>query len=107
MKIIYVAGKYNPVDGTEWELERNIHHAEVEARKLWLDGWAVICPHKNTAHFGAYGKVDKDLWRNGDLEILRRCDAIYMLSNYKESMGALAELKLAQELGREVYYEEP
>ena len=109
MKVIYVAGKYSA--NSEWELEQNIRHAAAEARKLWIQGWAVICPHLNSAHFGdrrdSHGQDQrKSLWRVGDLELLRRCDAIYMLGGYGDSNGALQELKLAQELGLEVLYEE-
>ena len=41
----------------------------------------------------------------GDLEILKRCDAIYMLSNYLDSKGAKEELKFAYEQGKEIYFE--
>ncbi len=107
MKVIYIAGKYRA--NTELELERNIRLAEVAALKWWKVGWAVICPHKNTAHFGGL-LPDKDddcnLWINGDLEILSRCDAIYMLSNWKDSKGAKLELECAKDFGLEIFYEE-
>lgn len=106
MKVIYIAGKYR--SDTEWGLTDNIRHAELAARRLWGEGWAVICPHKNSAHFGGLKENPEDdqkLWMEGDLEILSRCDAIYMLSNYKESNGALLELAKAWNLGLEIYYE--
>lgn len=79
MKVIYVAGKYKA--NIEWGLVENIRHAERIALELWRQGWAVICPHKNTAHFGGSlrGYNTEREWLDGDLEILRRCDAIYML----------------------------
>jgi len=105
MRVIYVAGPYRST--TEWGLEQNIRHAEEAARQLWAAGWAVICPHKNTAHFG--GAVDDgpqhDLWLQGDLEILRRCDAVFMLSTWDESSGARGEQEEAIKSGRRVYYE--
>ena len=105
MRVIYVAGKYT--GNSDWETYNNIHHAKVEARKLWNTGWATICPHANSAFFGGEGshEVDRMKWLEGDFEFIRRSDAIFMLSNYRESQGALEELKLAQELGLEVYYE--
>lgn len=110
MKVIYVAGKY--LGNSDWETYNNIHKARVVARKLWDEGWAVICPHSNTAFFGAESEKDRDdpngdwqRWLNGDLEIIRRCDAIYMLDNWKDSKGAKLEHKLAVELGLEIYYE--
>lgn len=106
MKVIYVAGKYQAK--TEWGLVQNIRHAERVALELWGKGWAVICPHKNTAHFGGFlddAELDHQLWLNGDLELLRRCDAIYMLNNWETSRGARMELELAKNLGLEIYYE--
>ncbi len=103
MKVIYVAGKYTA--DTEWGIWNNIEHASGAARKLWLDGWAVICPHKNTAFFGGKDEAHRDIWLAGDLELLRRCDAIYMLGGWENSEGAKAELKLAEKLGLEIIYE--
>lgn len=101
MKIIYVAGKYRA--GSEWELVENIRHAEKEAIKLWQQGWAVICPHKNTAHFG--GLAPDIRWLEGDLEFIKRCDAIYMLKGWRDSVGAVEEHRVAREAGLEIYYE--
>ena len=101
MKIIYIAGAYR--NSTEWGLVENIRHAEREAIKLWQENWVVICPHKNTAHFG--GLCPDNTWLEGDLEILRRCDAVYMLRGFRSSLGAMAEHKLAIELGKEIIYE--
>jgi len=89
----------------EWQLEQFIRQAEDAALWYWAHGWAVICPHKNTAHFGGAFGIPDTVWLDGDLELVRRCDAIYMLSNWKESSGAKAELELARELGLEIIYE--
>lgn len=107
MKVIYVSGKYRA--NTEWGLMENIAHAERETIKLWKQGWAVICPHKNTAHLGGIfnnTQSEHGLWLKGDLEIVNRCDAIYMLSNWRNSDGAKEELDLAKKLGLEIYYEQ-
>ncbi len=101
MKIIYVAGAYRAK--TEWGLIQNIRKAEQAAIKLWQEGWAVICPHKNTAHFG--GLCPDNTWLDGDLEMLKRCDAIYMLRGWEKSKGATAEHQLAIKMGLEVYFE--
>lgn len=101
MKVIYVAGGYRA--NTEWGLIENIRKAESSAIKLWQKGWAVICHHKNTAHFG--GLCSDEVWLEGDLEILKRCDAIYMVSGWQKSKGATRELQLAKQIGLEVIYE--
>ena len=102
MKIVYIAGKYR--SDTEWGLEENIRHAEVAAVKLWQQGFAVFCPHKNTAHMG--GVVSDTTFLEGDLEILKRCDVIFMLNNWKNSVGACQELKVAKEHNLEIIYED-
>lgn len=41
-----------------------------------------------------------------DLDWLKKCDAIYLLSDYKESPGALVELAFARAIGIDVIYED-
>lgn len=101
MKVIYVAGPYR--GHSESEVVANIRHAEAAAIRLWQTGWAVICPHLNTRMFG--GLCPDDTWLKGDLEILKRCDAIYMVDGWQRSRGATDELHLAQSLNMGVLYE--
>ena len=104
MKVIYVAGKYR--GDSAWETYYNIHLARLAAWRLWNEGWAAICPHSNTAFFdGGASFSDYNKWLQGDLEILRRCDAIYMLRGWDKSEGARQEWELAKELGLEFHYE--
>ena len=111
MKLIYVAGKY--LGKSDWETYLNIHHARLAAHKLWGEGWAVICPHSNTAFFGgATERTDRDKssgdwmkWLQGDLEMISRCDAIYMLNNWGDSKGAKMELGKAMRCTLDIIYE--
>jgi hypothetical protein len=101
MKVIFISGPYR---GESYqEICNNISLAKAAAIKLWREGYAVICPHLNTAHFD--GLCPDEVWLEGDLEILRHCDAIYMLKAWRDSAGAKTELKLAQELGFEILYQ--
>ena len=100
MKLVYVAGPYRAK--TEWELEENIRRAEALALDLWREGIAVICPHKNTAHFG--GAADDGAWLLGDLEMMRRCDAVVVTSHFEGSTGTLAEIQDAGSRGIPVVY---
>ena len=107
MRVIYVSGHYLG-DRTEWGIKQNIELAEKAARELWDEGWAVICPHKNSAFMGGLREnpdEDRRLWLDGDLELLRRCDTIFMVKGWETSRGANEELALAQQLGLEVIYE--
>lgn len=102
MKVLYISGPYSNGD---WEImSMNIMRAREVAIKLWKQGFAVICPHSNTAHFDAL-IPDKQVFIRGDLEILKRCDVIYMMRDWLTSYGAKCELRLAQRRGLEVIYE--
>ncbi len=98
MKLIYVAGKYRARTwfGKVW----NILKARRAARRLWKTGWAVICPHMNTALF------DEDCpYIEGDCVMVKRCDAIYMLKGWHDSEGARIERMTAIKKGITIYYE--
>ena len=95
MKVIYIAGPYN--DDHVYGIVRNIRRAEEEALFVWSNRGVALCPHTNTALFdGAYG-IPREAWLNGDLELLRRCDAIYMIGDWQSSQGAKRELEFAGE----------
>ena len=104
MKLIYVAGPYRgkPTHGQG----ENIWRARVAARRLWREGWAVLCPHLNTAWFDKYyPEIPTSAYLEGGLEMVKVCHAIYMLRDWEISEGACAELACALENGLEVIYE--
>jgi len=102
MKVIYVAGPYRAK--TEYQVQENIRQAESCALDIWDAGAAAICPHKNTSGFGGYHNLPDDIWLNGDLEIIKRCDALVVLPNYEKSEGTLQEIKLAESINLPVFY---
>lgn len=119
MKVIYVAGPFRSRHA--YGVHCNIAHAEALALKVWalnvparqlarLDRSgeadvtkrvAVICPHANTAHFD--GTLPDAVWLEGDLELLRRSDAVIVTENWRESTGAVAEVRAANALGIPVF----
>jgi len=101
-EVIYVAGKYR--GKTEREVFDNIIAARTVALKLWDRGYAVICPHTNSFFMGSM--LSDEQFIKGDLEIVSRCDAIYMLRGWQQSEGAVKELRRAVELSMQVLYEE-
>jgi nucleoside 2-deoxyribosyltransferase len=80
---------------------RNIRNAEAVAAELWKAGFAVICPHMNTALMG--GICPEDVWLNGDLVMLERCDLLVLVPGWRASVGTLAEVARANERGIPVY----
>jgi hypothetical protein len=104
VKVAYIAGPFR--SSTFWGIFQNIRAAEAVSLKYWKLGYAVICPHLNTANFdGAIPKEMDSVWLNGDLEIMKRCDVVVAMSTWKKSMGATEEIRVAQELGIDIIYE--
>lgn len=101
MKLIYVAGPYRSKLGVHGIVE-NIRAAEQAALQLWRMGYAVICPHKNTALFD--GAAPDDVWLKGDIVMLLRCDAVYCLPTWESSTGAQGEVKAAEGAGIPVLF---
>lgn len=93
MKLAYVAGPFRGANS--WEMEQNIRQAETLALELWRQGFAVICPHTNTRFY--QGAAPDDVWLQGDLEMLRRCDCLVLMPDWSRSVGARTEAKFAQE----------
>ena len=87
MKVVYVAGPFRGPDA--WAIESNIRRAETLALEVWRLGAAVICPHANTRFF--HGAAPDAVWLEGDLEMLRRCDAVLFTPDWERSTGARAE----------------
>ena len=85
--VIYIAGPYRA--DTIYKLKKNIERAEEIAMKLWKAGFSVICPHKNTAFFD--GELSDDNWMIGGLEILQRCDAMFLTKGWEGSKGSVKE----------------
>lgn len=100
MKVVYIAGPFR--GKSHWDVAQNIRRAEALALEVWRLGAAAICPHLNTAHF--QDAAPDKVWLEGDLEILRRCDAIILTDNWRSSSGAVAEVQLARTLNLPVLY---
>jgi hypothetical protein len=94
IKVVYVAGAFRAK--TQWGIKKNVDKAEEASLMLWKMGYSVICPHTMTAHF--QNECPDDVWLDGCLELLRRCDAIYMVEGWRDSIGSREEFKLAREL---------
>lgn len=100
MRLAFISGPYRAA--TPSGIVQNIRNAERVAIEYWRKGYAVICPHKNTALFD--GLAPDSVWLSGDLEMLRRCDVVVMIPGWKASSGAINEESLALNLGKEIHY---
>jgi len=101
-KLVYVAGKYSAP--TDEEIKRNVEHAAKVGLDLIRMGFDVIIPHKNTDGFHKED-IPYERWMELSLNILSRCDAIYMLKGWRESKGAKKEYEFACNLKLEILFE--
>lgn len=97
--LIYIAGPYRATNA--WEIEQNIRRAEELALRVWEAGYPCICPHTNTRFY--QGALPDSDWLEGDLEILKRCDAVLLTPDWAASFGARNEVAAAKRLGLPVF----
>jgi hypothetical protein len=97
--LIYIAGKYTDI--TPEAVRANVNKAVEAARILEQHGWVIFVPH---IHY-----LPLDLHYNDIMEqckeMIQRCDAIFMLDNWKSSKGANIELIEARSIGLPVFCE--
>lgn len=101
MKVVYVAGRFRGPDS--WVIECNIRAAERLALSVWAEGGAAICPHANTRYF--QGALPDQVWLDGDLAILAKCDALITVWNWPESEGAKTEVAFAKQHNIPVFHD--
>ena len=97
--LVYVAGPYTNPDPME-----NIHDAVKVGNRLYEEvGVTPIIPHL-TGMWHLITPRPYQFWLDYDLEIMRRCDAVYRFPG--ESSGADAEVAEAQRLGIPVFFDD-
>lgn len=73
----------------------NVWRGRQAAVKLWKAGFAVICPHLNSLTI-AMAIPDEDEIVKLDLEIIRRCDFVVVLDNWRGSVGSVIEIRCCE-----------
>ena len=93
---IYIAGKITGLPMSEYqECFMRAHHRLADAGHKPINPIYLCC---FDLPYEAYMEIDKIL--------LSTCDAIYMLSNWEDSPGAMEELSHARKLGLRAIFEE-
>ena len=95
--MVYLAGPYR---GTcESDILKNILVAQEYAMKVIEEypDWFPVTPHLMTAWFG--GLQSDEYFLNGTLEVMRCCDAILLLPDWRSSEGATIESEEAELTG--------
>lgn len=101
MKVVYVAGPFRGPNG--WRIEQNVRRAEEYGFKIAELGAMPIIPHANTRFF--HGALPDEFFLEGTLELLRRCDAIFLTPGWEMSSGSRGERNEAHARGIPDFYE--
>ncbi len=99
MKRAYVAGPYRAA--TVSGIRANIESARNVAEQLWRAGFAVFCPHLNSAFMD--GVADDSVFLRGGLEWLKWADFVVLAPFWKESEGTAQEILFCEEHDIPVY----
>lgn len=87
MTVVYVAGPFRA--RSAWAIEDNVRNAETLSLGVWKRGMVALCPHTNARFF--HEELPDAQLLTGDLELLRRCDAVLLVPGWERSSGTLAE----------------
>lgn len=92
-ELVFVAGPY------QRNTKENIENAEKVSIELIRRGFDVVTPHKNTAGYERYedGSITRSTWLDMAINILSRCDAIFVMDGSSASEGTAAEIAFAKE----------
>lgn len=105
MKLVaYLAMPYSPLPAIDMgdgitqgplTIDDNIKRARAIAIQLWEMGYAVICPHLNTAHFEELCTCSYEEYLAGDMEFLEMSDILVLGYDWNRSSGATKEFARA------------
>lgn len=100
-RLLYVIGAYSG------DVENNIKKAENVSINLIRNGFHVITPHKNTSGYEKYedDNITYRTWTEMDINIMLRCDAVYVMNNWVNSEGSKNEIEIAKKNGMSIYCE--
>jgi nucleoside 2-deoxyribosyltransferase len=90
--LAFVAGPYRDSRGPYY-IRENIRAAEKVSLHLWQEGFPAICPHLNTCLWD--GAAPDEVWLQGDIEILSRCDVVVCVPGWQRSSGTTNEVEFA------------
>jgi nucleoside 2-deoxyribosyltransferase len=104
-KLVYIAGPYRGPDYLS--IDANIAKAREAAACLAREGIAFISPHLNSCHFEVITpEVPEGWWLAMTLELMKRCDAVWVLEGHEESQGTRDEVYEAEVRGMPVWFAE-
>jgi len=91
MQLLYIAAPYRAK--TTAGISNNINEARLMSQYYWLQGFAVICPHLNSAHFD--GLIPDPQFLKGTKLMLATCSHIALHPRWSFSSGCMEEYHYA------------
>ncbi len=88
--VVYLAGKLRGNFITKW---LHIRKAKRMAEFLWVNGVVVVSPHANSGWIDT-PETDKFVLP-ANIHLMKMCDAVVLLDNWKTSTGTREEIKEA------------
>lgn len=98
-KAVFLSGPFR--SSTYWGVVQNIRTAELWSLSIWAEGAACLSPHMNTQNFD--GALPDSVWLAGAVELMKRCDCVALLPEWRSSLGTIAERLIALKLGMPVF----
>jgi hypothetical protein len=94
--LVYIAGPYRGNVGA------NVIRAQFYAQLVGEKGVGFICPHSNRRPHDNAG-FSEEYWLQTTREIMRRCDALFVVPRWESSRGTRGEIAEAERLGIPVF----
>jgi hypothetical protein len=102
-RLVYIAGRFR--DRSPWVVHQNVIIAEQRAAQVCrYEGLVPMCPHVLTRNLDCL--QGEAYWCAATMEIMRRCEALYVGPGWEDSRGTLAEIREALLLAKAVIFEE-
>lgn len=102
-RLVYIAGRFR--DRSAWVVHQNAVAAEQRAAVVSsYDNLVAVCPHILTKNLDSL--QSEEYWCAATMEIMRRCDAVFVGAGWEDSRGTLGEIREALALGKTILFEE-
>lgn len=99
MKLVYVAGPFRAENA--YQVALNIRAAEWQGYKVARMGAVPVIPHTMYRFFD--GTLNDQYWLRATKDLLLRCDAIFLIDGWEESVGSRGERAAAEQVGIPIF----
>lgn len=100
IKLIYIACAFNAP--TDFEMQLNVTAARQAGYQIAKLGFYPVMPTVNTSGFQAANNIE--FWYEATIELMRRCDAVYVVDGWHNSTCVKGEIKEATLLEIPIYF---